>query len=88
LILEDRLRGPVPIPPDSQQFPDLPQGKLTMPLKRPAVFRFAVAYFSVATAVATATFALSAAAQTTTQETYNPTPGQAGKDVVWVPTRS
>jgi SAM-dependent methyltransferase len=57
-----------------------------MPLKRPAVFRFAVAYFSVATAVATATFALSAAAQTTTQETYNPTPGQAGKDVVWVPT--
>jgi SAM-dependent methyltransferase len=86
LILEDRLRGPVPIPPDSRQFPDLPQGKLTMPLKRPAVFRFAVAYFSVATAVATATFALSAAAQTTTQETYNPTPGQAGKDVVWVPT--
>ena len=33
-----------------------------------------------------ATFALSAAAQLQTQESYNPTPGQAGKDVVWVPT--
>ena len=30
--------------------------------------------------------AVPAAAQVQTQESYNPTPGQAGKDVVWVPT--
>ena len=53
-----------------------------MPLSRLAVARRAVALLAAA-------FVVSSAAQVRTdqgQETYNPTPGQAGKDVVWVPT--
>ena len=59
-----------------------------MPNKRPAVARVAVARTSIAAVVTTLAiaFALPAAAQTQTQESYNPSPGQAGKDVVWVPT--
>ena len=56
-----------------------------MPLKRPVVARFAVAYCTAAAALA-ASLAFSVAAQTQTQDSYNPTVGQAGKDVVWVPT--
>ena len=40
----------------------------------------------LAVAVLAGALALSSAAQVRTDETYNPTPGQAGKDVVWVPT--
>jgi SAM-dependent methyltransferase len=59
-----------------------------MPLKRPAVARIAVAYVAAAAAVAitAAALPLAASAQVQAQESYNPTPGQAGKDVVWVPT--
>ena len=59
-----------------------------MPLMRPAVARFAALRLTVAAAVSALAvlFALPAAAQVQQQETYNPTPGQAGKDVVWVPT--
>jgi len=50
-----------------------------MPLSRLVVARRAVALLGLA-------FVVSSAAQVRTDETYNPTPGQAGKDVVWVPT--
>ena len=59
-----------------------------MSLKRPAVARIAVAYVAVAVAVAALAVAVAipVAAQVQQQETYNPVSGQAGKDVVWVPT--
>ena len=63
-----------------------------MSIKRPAVVRRAAMRLAVASALASSvalvatTFALSAAAQVQTQDSYDPTVGQAGKDVVWVPT--
>ena len=54
-----------------------------MPLSRLVVARRAVA---CAVALLAAAFVVSGAAQVRTDETYNPTVGQSGKNVVWVPT--
>jgi SAM-dependent methyltransferase len=56
---------------------------------RPAVRRYAATNFAAACAAVALLLcapALPAAAQAQAQDPYNPTVGQAGKDVVWVPT--